>query len=269
MKKLFKRLLLVLLVLAVAAGGAYLYARFVEPRMIQVEKVALSSPYITRPVRIVAFADVHLGNGMDTARLEEIMGKIDDLSPDVIVFLGDLFDDYSAYTAGDEAEIARVLSLPKADKYAVYGNHDLGGKAQHIYADIMAQAGYTVLVNQAVQLEGGVNLIGCDDLIFGTPDITGLPQEGALDLLLMHEPDFADRVTGVELQLSGHTHGGQVRLPFVDYLVLPTGGKNYIRGSFEKADGGLLYVNRGLGMSILPYRFASRPELTVIDLTGE
>jgi len=178
------------------------------------------------------------------------------------------YDGTTVY-AGDEAEIARVLSLPKADKYAVYGNHDLGGKAQHIYADIMAQAGYTVLVNQAVQLEGGVNLIGCDDLIFGTPDITGLPQEGALDLLLMHEPDFADRVTGVELQLSGHTHGGQVRLPFVDYLVLPTGGKNYIRGSFEKADGGLLYVNRGLGMSILPYRFASRPELTVIDLTGE
>lgn len=269
MKRLFKRLLLTLLVLACIGGGLYLYARFVEPRLVTVEELTVSSPYITQPVRIVAFADVHLGNGIDTARLEEIMHKIDDLSPDMVVFLGDLFDNYSTYTAGDEAEIARVLSLPQGEKYAVYGNHDLGGKAQHVYADIMEQAGYTLLVNQAVQLEGGVNLMGCDDLIFGMPDITGLPREGAFDLLLIHEPDFADRITGVELQLSGHTHGGQVRLPVVDYLVLPAGGKNYIRGSFEKADGGLLYVNRGLGMSILPYRFAALPELTVIDLTGE
>ena len=125
-----------------------------------------------------------------------------------------------------------------------------------------------LLENTDAQLPCGLHIIGAADYIYHTPNLEGLTGEG-FDLLLAHEPDLADAVSGVELQLSGHSHGGQVYLPFLVQEFLPGGAQNYIRSRYEKADGGIVYVNRGIGMSMLPVRLFSRPEITILTIHGE
>ena len=87
-------------------------------------------------------------------------------------------------------------------------------------------------------------------------------------ILLAHEPDFADHALGhqIDLVLSGHTHGGQILLPFLPPLLLPDMGRHYVHGFFRLADGMQLYVNRGIGAVNLPFRFRCPPEITVITL---
>ncbi len=255
-----------------AACALFVYARFVEPSMLRVVNQTISSPLVRGQVRVLMFSDLHVGNGMDSDRLMAVAQKITEARPDVVVFLGDLFENYSKYTGGDEEEIAGILSLPDlpdAKKYAVFGNHDLGGGAKSAFEDIFEKADFTVLVNQNVELDCNINLIGGADVIFGTPDIPGLVRQYMFNLLLLHEPDYADRVANVQLQLSAHTHGGQVRLPFTKALILPQYGTKYIAGLYYKADGNQIYVTKGVGMSTLPFRFAAVPEINISTIKGD
>ncbi len=261
-----------LLALLLLGGGLLAYAYFIEPMRLQVAHLSLQFDGVSEPVRLVAFSDTHIGNGTDAARIAQVMEEIVALQPDVVVFLGDLFDNYKEYQDGEEAQIAALLALPElpdVQKFAVYGNHDLGGGARRAYEQVLAQADYTLLVNEAVALPSGINLIGADDLIFGVPNAQPHVDPDAPNVLLVHEPDYADAVNGIDLQLSGHTHGGQVRIPFVDPFFLPKGGRNYLEGLHAKTDASLIYVTRGVGMSLLPLRFGAVPELTVIDITAK
>jgi Predicted phosphohydrolases len=262
---------IVLLVLLLLTGGLYCYARWVEPRLLKVERLTVENPLASDSLRIAVVADLHVGLSSGAQRVAQVTACVAKLRPDLVVFLGDLFDNYSTYSEGDEALLTEVLSmpaLPAVRKYAVWGNHDVGGGAERIYPKIMEQAGWTLLKNENIQLSGNVNLIGADDLIWGEPNVQGLVREGAFNLLLCHEPDYGDQVTGVQLQLSAHTHGLQINLPFSAYrnMVAPPGGRHYLYGRYEKADGGIIYVTRGVGMSLMPYRFAAVPEITLVEV---
>lgn len=266
-----RAVLIVLLVLLLLAAGAFCWARFVEPRLLRTERLTMADARVQAPLRLVAVADLHVGRGCGTARVKEVCDAVTALEPDVVVFLGDLFDDYSKYTGGEEEALARLLSLPalpQARKFAVWGNHDVGGGAQQIYAALMEQAGFTLLKNQSAALDGNVNLIGADDLIWGAPDVQALVREDAFNLLLCHEPDYALQVSGVQLQLSGHTHGLQINLPLRAWQdrIAPAGGRVYRSGRYEKADGSAVYVSRGVGMSLYSYRFNAVPEITLVRL---
>ena len=109
-----------------------------------------------------------------------------------------------------------------------------------------------------------------DDLLRGNGDldrtVSGVPEE-ACKVLLVHEPDFADRAANypIDLQLSGHTHGGQVRMPGIGALILPRMGHKYSMGLYRVRDL-WLYTNRGLGTESLPVRFNCRPEITLFKL---
>lgn len=265
-------LLIIFITLLLLAGGLYIYARWVEPQLLKTEHLTVSDPHVTAPLRAVVVADLHVGMNCGAQRVARVMDRVTELKPDAVFFLGDLFDNYSMYAEGDEALLAELLSLsalPDAQKYAVWGNHDVGGGAENIYSEIMENAGWTLLKNETAILPGNINLIGADDLIWGRPDVQGLTRDDAFNLLLCHEPDYADRVTGVQLQLSGHTHGLQINLPFSAYrsAIAPPGGHHYLFGRYEKADGGLVYVTRGIGMSLMPYRFAAVPEITLVEVT--
>jgi predicted MPP superfamily phosphohydrolase len=122
-----------------------------------------------------------------------------------------------------------------------------------------------------VLVRPGLWLAGVDDLQRGKPDLDRAlamaPPDG-VRILLSHEPDFANRVRQghhVALQLSGHSHGGQVRLPFVGPLLLPPGGRKYHTG-LNQAPACLVYTSRGVGMVRLPIRFACPPEVTILTL---
>jgi len=256
----FFKFLCILLVLALLAVG---YARFIEPNIITEKTVKVPGSSGFGPMRIAIFSDLHVSEHMTPAELTEIVSRINAMEPDVVIFLGDLFDDYSRY-GGDPAEISEVLSRVEGRKYAVYGNHDYGGGAKKVFRTTMEEAGFEILINRKVDLGGGVTLTGADDLFYGTPDVSGFETDG-FDILAVHEPDFFREGHDFELQISGHTHGAQIRIPFFEKYILPKGGEDYISGCYEVGDQ-TVFVTRGLGTSILPVRFLAWPEIVLLEV---
>lgn len=133
----------------------------------------------------------------------------------------------------------------------------------------MSASGFTLLINRHVFIrrrEEYLHIAGVDDVLHGKPDLVkalhGL-KENDPTLLLAHEPDFADaaaRYKNVVLQLSGHSHGGQIRLPFIGHLVVPPMARKYVMGLYEVgASNMLLYTNRGIGTTSFPVRLNCRP----------
>src|SRR5579872_1158412 len=156
--------------------------------------------------------------------------------------------------------------------WAVLGNHDEGTDPEHVTHALQAE-NIQVLANRAEAIErdgGRFWLAGVNDVLSHTADLSktlhGVPNGEAV-VLLAHEPDFADRVVRypVDLQLSGHSHGGQIRLPFLPPLYLPTMAKKYVLGAFQV--GPLtLYTNAGLGTVLVPMRLNCPPEITLLTI---
>jgi len=161
--------------------------------------------------------------------------------------------------------------------YAVPGNHDrhLGKERM---ARFLAENGVELLVNRSVRLEKNGRhfwLIGLDDPLTANPDLTramATVPPGDLKILLVHAPDFAPRAAhaGIQLQLSGHSHGGQVRLPGIGALYCPPLGRAYPLSLREvPGSGTLVYTNRGLGTTGVPFRLFCPPEVAVLTLRAE
>lgn len=272
--KVIKILFTIILLGALLALCLYGYTRYLEPYRIQVVRESLEVPDDVGECRIVFFSDTHFGRWYAVEQIDEIARIINEQNPDVVIFGGDLIDDYNR----DEDElnldgITQGLSRIEAayGKYAVFGNHDYGGGAQYIFEDILKAAGFRLLVNERVYIRDlNLKITGFDDSIFG------YTREGAYELegfrvMVAHEPDQADHVDSdtTGLMLSGHSHGGQVYLPFMLDYFLPDGATEYIRGWYSGLgvnENVQLYVTRGIGMTGIPFRFMSVPEITVIDL---
>lgn len=171
----------------------------------------------------------------------------------------------------DCCEILKGLRAPLG-VYAVLGNHDWGTDPDRV-ADALTAAGIKVLRNEAVCLERGNSrlwIAGTDCAFFNHADIdrTLSPiRDNDAVLLLAHEPDFADYAARfpVDLQLSGHSHGGQIVAPLVGPPHLPRLGKKYVRGRYNVGKM-QLYTNRGIGAVGLPMRYQAPPEVTVLRL---
>ncbi|KKK34373.1 metallophosphoesterase [Mesobacillus campisalis] len=262
-----------------AGAGGYYYAHEIEPKLLEITRHTIQSPLLPPGfdgLKIVQFSDTHVGFQYTLEQLGKLVTKINSLDPDLILFSGDLIDDPYGY--GDAAQIIGMLSSLRAvlGKYAVYGNHDHGGYGSDLYKRIMEEAGFTLLLNEArpVSLLDGssIHIAGVDDSMLGKPDIAaaiqGIPQD-SFKILLSHAPDLADSAAGynIQLQLSGHSHGGQVQIPFYGPLVTPPHAETYPEGFYEVGTNKMkLYVNRGLGTTRLPFRFFSKPELTLFTL---
>lgn len=155
---------------------------------------------------------------------------------------------------------------------AVLGNHDCWNDAG-IVAGSLKDRGITVLRNQAVAIERGrerIWIAGTGDAIVEDVDLPGALKPvpaGECTVLLAHEPDFADHAAGydIDLQLSGHSHGGQVRLPGIGALILPELAKKYPEG-LNRIRNLQLYTNRGLGVISPPVRLNCPPEITFLSL---
>jgi len=230
--------------------------------------------------RIVQISDIHLVEYTEPWFLEEAVRRVNDLRPDLVLFTGDLVSraplslPTAWRAAGVAAEILSTLRAPQ--RFAILGNHDVAVGAEHVIAPLEAH-GTPVLIDSYIAIERGFDrlwLCGTDDAGLRDPDLslTVPPIPGAPVLLLCHEPDFADTVVHhprfplIDLMLSGHSHGGQLRLPLLGPLILPPMGKKYVEGLFHL--GHLqLYVNRGLGTVGLPLRLNCPAEITEITLT--
>lgn len=268
-----------LFVTAAAGTGGYYYACEIEPKFLDITTHTIHHPLIPAAFhnkKIIQFSDTHLGFHYDLPQLKKLVQKINSLSPDIVFFTGDLMDEPNKYDRPDE--IAPILSEINAPlgKFAIYGNHDHGGYGSDIYKEIMNTSGFTLLLNEHAPIkveEGTIYVAGIDDAMLGRPDIhqslASIP-EHAYTILLSHAPDLANTAASfpVQLQLSGHSHGGQIQLPFLGALVKPPYGEIYYEGFYEIGDVSplTLYVNRGIGTTRLPMRFLARPELSVFTI---
>ncbi|WP_019152993.1 metallophosphoesterase [Robertmurraya massiliosenegalensis] len=271
----------VLTAIGLSAGG-YAYAGKIEPNLLKINKYRIPHPDFPagfKSLKIVQFSDTHLGFQYTLQQLQELIVEINNQKPDILFFTGDLLDEPNKY-----GEFERTISILKEleaplGKYAVYGNHDHGGYGTDIYKNIMEESGFIVMLNESIKIsndEDAIYLLGIDDAMLGRPDIreaiSNVP-DNAYKILLSHAPDLADSASNfnIQLQLSGHSHGGQIQIPFLGALVKPPYGEKYYEGFYTIGEPFplTLYVNRGLGTTRLPFRFLSPPELTVFTLTRE
>ncbi|AEG16708.1 metallophosphoesterase [Desulfofundulus kuznetsovii DSM 6115] len=242
-----------------------------------VERVAVPLPGLPAELdglTIVHISDLHYGFGRFRSEdsVAQIIRLISSLHPDLIVFTGDLLD-RSADPAITDTLPLQGLKAPLG-VYAVMGNHDHHFGKEKI-ACSLADSGVEVLVNGSVRVEKGGRhfwLIGLDDPLTGDPDlakaIAPIPS-GDFKILLVHTPDFAPRAAraGIQLQLSGHSHGGQVRLPGVGAMYYPPLGRKYSLGLYKVPESRtLVYTSRGLGTTVLPLRLFCPPEVTLLTL---
>ncbi len=224
---------------------------------------------------IAHISDLHFGTWMNAERMLRIAERVNRLQPDVVAITGDFVTES---WRGATADITRSLSAlcPKEMVVGVLGNHDHHTRRPAEIGEAVRRANVTLLPNTCVAIRRGnatLYLAGVDDIWAQQNDLSralaDIPEPSPV-VLLAHEPDFADEAATsrrVGLQLSGHTHGGQVRLPFVGALALPWLGKKYDMGLFN-VNGMALYVTRGIGM-IPPYiRINCRPEIALLTLAA-
>ena len=227
-------------------------------------------------LKVVQFTDTQLGEYYNLGHLERAVKRINSLNPDIVVFTGDLIDNAAMYE--DLYNISEVLEKIEASigKYAVYGNHDIGGGAIRYYEDIMSEAGFTVLENEkeTIEVNGkSVSIFGGDDALMGIHNAEETMreiEEDEINILLIHEPDLIDEYNEypIDLALSGHSHGGQVYIPFYGPIVKNVLAKNYNKGLYniDNYRKTALYVSSGLGNTKVPFRFFNIPEIAVFDL---
>jgi uncharacterized protein len=272
--RFFRRLLQGLLLVISLCLLAVFYVRDIEPNWIEIRTVQMPLPHLAPEFsgyRIVQLSDIHADRWMTANRLAKVVHRVNDLHPDLVVLTGD----YVTHFAENYVSHLRVLKdlRPADETLAVLGNHDVWTNPMLVQQTLEA-ANVKVLNNQVETLQrqsAQLHVGGVDD-IWANRDrldqvLAALPLVGAA-ILLAHEPDFADQsaATGrFDLQLSGHSHGGQVSLPFRK-RTLPPLAYHYPIGQY-KVGAMIQYTNRGVGVSGLRLRFNCRPEITVFTLT--
>lgn len=257
----------------VAGLGGLTWVTLLEPNWPAVEQVTVGLarlPARLDGLRVVQLSDLHISPYTQQSDIDRAVSLALRQKPDLIVLTGD-FVWHDAGLARQLVDPLRRLRAPLG-VFAVYGNHDHWAGIRQVAA-ALDMADITLLENQAIALVSGQErlwLAGIGDVWEEQHDLAlalqPVPEEQCT-LLLAHEPDVADQVAAfaVDLQLSGHSHGGQVRLPLVGPPVLPYLGRKYPQGLYRI--GSLqLYTNRGIGVIAPPIRFNCRPEVTVVTL---
>ena len=275
-RNFIKKGFLALLAAAGCGAGARVYAEHIEPKWLDIVHHTISGPLIPKGfsgIKIAQFSDTHLGFQFGLKQLEKIIAKMNANRPDIVLFTGDLLDNPTDCKQPERISALLAAIQAPLGKFCVYGNHDHGGNGTILYETIMTDANFTVLQNRnaAIHFNGDdIYIAGIDDASLGYPQweptFRNVPQHGCC-LFLCHAPDLADQALHypASIQFSGHSHGGQVKIPFWGPLITPAYAKKYVEGLYE-FPGMKLYVNKGLGTTRLPLRFLSRPELTIFTL---
>ena len=259
-----------------SAGGAG-YSYDIEPGWVEVHHVSLGLPRLApafHNYRIAQISDLHAGAWITRAHLQDVVATVTAQDADLIVITGDFFSLDPLRYASDITDTVGRLSA-KDGVLAVMGNHDHWADSDKV-REVLATLPLTELRNSArtIERDGAILTVAGVDDVWERQDrldlaLKQVPRDGAA-ILLAHEPDFADEAAAFgrfDLQLSGHSHGGQVSIPFFGPPLVPYLGEKYHTGLYNLGNM-LQYTNRGIGM-IRPYvRFNCRPEITVFTLVA-
>ena len=271
----------------VLAGGL-VYARWIEPYWVAVERVELTLPRLAPPFdgyRVVQISDIHLDGWMIPERLERIVDLVNEQKPDLVTITGDFVAVSTAYISGLPGPLSRLRASDGT--VAILGNHDYLNDAAAV-RQALSSAGVVDVSNAIHTLhrsDATLHICGVDSVMEGYERLDEVLEalddaEPGCAVLLAHEPDFADEsaATGrFDLQLSGHSHGEQVRVPFLKSAhvipLLSRLGYSFVPPLIYEYPSGLYrvgemyqYTNRGLGVIYARFRLNCRPEITVLTL---
>lgn len=261
-----------LYILALVAWGTVFYGSFIEPKTLQVvERDIVLSQDAQHSVRVAVVADYHTGPYKNARYVERVVSAVNAANVDMVWSPGDFIFDKTK-----QVEMLEPLSRYEAPVYASTGNHD------HEFADVDAVAkrleafGVNMLRNESVIVEssdgGRLNVVGIDDIWFSPNPSAAFENvdESAPTAVIVHNPDFIlySYAAEADLVVSGHTHGGQIRLPWIGAVPpLPTKlGRAYDRGVFGFGDKGTLFITQGVGETGPRARLFARPTIDVLTV---
>lgn len=224
---------------------------------------------------ICHISDFHFSGRFKPQRINSVIRSIMDISPDLIVFTGDLIDNYEKWPPKETQRLIEKLKKMTAPmgKVAVLGNHDYRSKGEFFVKEVLKEADFTVLQNEEVFGSNdkiSLNITGIDDCLDGEPQFHFERTLAQWHILLVHEPDAvldADNIRNYDLVLAGHSHGGQVRLPFIFYKT--KGSMTFTHGLYLLGKRTLLSISNGIGTSMIPIRFRVPPEIIYYHLAKE
>jgi predicted MPP superfamily phosphohydrolase len=255
-----------------------LYTWQIEPYWL--EYVHLPMPLKNLPdamvgKRIMQISDIHVGNRFDYQYIIESFKEAQAMAPDILVYTGD----YVSYEGPEQIEQLKSVMehtvIGSMATVGILGNHDYGDNwaeddVANTITNVLEAAGINMLRNTKRDVEG-IEIIGLEDFWgtrFDPKPILSERDSDKAGLVLCHNPDVADLDVWQGYDswiLSGHTHGGQCKPPFLDAPILPVNNRRYTAGKIDLADGRTIYINRALG-HLFPIRFNVRPEITVFEL---
>lgn len=257
------------LVSAVASIAITAYG-YHEAKTIRTERIGIETPKLPAGVdrlTIVQISDVHLGLINKDERLKRVVSMIKKIDPDIVVSTGDLVDGQTNTLDGLSDILAEIK--PRYGKYAIMGNHEFYAGVR-VSEDFVRKAGFTMLRQKGVTIENIVNIVGVDDIHHtgrrnpvSHKEVLEKVPRGVFTVFLKHRPLVDKELLDLfDIQLSGHTHGGQV-YPFryVTQVSFPM-----LAGLYPLDDDTVLYVSRGTGTWGPPIRFLTPPEITVLEI---
>lgn len=225
-------------------------------------------------LKIVHFSDLHYLRIINKDRLEEIIGEINLINPDIVVFTGDLIDKDFEVKDEDKKDLIEEFKKIKCkyNKYAIIGNHDYV-KDEEMLKDIYENSNFILLKNSYDIIYGQGNdkifIGGLDTYSYDKADIDKVMSyfndndDISYKIILVHEPDYVDTINSkynVNLVLAGHSHNGQINIPLIKQAFLPYGSKKYYE-NYYNVDGTPLYVSSGIGESRINFRLFNRPSI--------
>jgi predicted MPP superfamily phosphohydrolase len=259
------------------AGDAILLAPN-RPRIVRQDFFLPRWPERMNGFTVALLSDFHYDSHFSIHPLRAAIAMVSRLHPDLIALTGDFVsvplvgdDQKAAFAAEPCARLLRQMTAPHG-LWAVMGNHDDGTDPEHVTRALQAE-NIRVLANHSEPIEqDGARfwLAGVNDVMSGTADLSKtirVVPAGEAVVLLAHEPDFADEAAQypIDLQLSGHSHGGQIRIPFLPPLYLPELAKKYVWGTYHVGPL-MLHTSAGLGTVGVPMRLNCPPEITLLTL---
>ena len=279
-----KKFIIILVIIILILGLGLLYSRFIATSGLKVKEYKVVNNKITdsyHGLKIIHLSDIHYNSTINEKELNNIVDKVNEIKPDIVVLTGDLIDERLSY---DKDIIINCLSKieAKLGKFAVSGNHDI---PLDDYNYIIKESGFTSLDNkyELIYSKTSEPIIisgigyGDEDIGIKTEQYDKYISELKADdikpiysILLLHEPDTVDNLdlNKYDLVLAGHSHGGQVRIPFIGKLYTPEGAKKYY-DEYYKINNTDLYISSGLGTSMYNFRLFNRPSFNFYRITNK
>lgn len=281
MKKIIKWLLVIFTILVLTI----IYARYIGTLGFETKEYAVDEKNIPNSfdgLKIVHFSDIHYNRAITLSKINDIVEEINLINPDIVVFTGDIIDKDATLTNRDYTNLTNLFRRIKAKygKYAIMGNHDYykdSEKVSNIYVDSdfkYLDNDYDLIYNKNGEriFIGGINTSSYDkDDVAKTMSYFDKHDDDLYKIILIHEPDITSKIVKdyqVNLILAGHSHNGQVRLPFIGAIYTPIGAKKYY-DNYYNVSGTKLYISSGIGVSTANYRLWNHPSINFYRINKE